>query len=111
MILKIRNFESQSKWEYYDEIRHLSVSYSDYVLDEHGRVVTREKDDDGKQRVPDLDACYISLKKGLEDEGPTRVVTCCFHYRRHELAAEEEIFLAFSDAYLLNDRGKTLERL
>ena len=98
MILKFKVPEVKNKWMYFDHVDRISVS--------RDLKSKKEFDKQWKTDEPpfDCDAVFIDMDMDF----PVSLV--CF--RKSRLSNEDEMAIWFNtEAYLLNDEGKTIERL
>jgi len=100
MILKIRDLDD--RWIYYDKIDRVFIRRG-YMINRRGEITFGEQ---GKRNL-DIDVVYGDLIPEGEDK---MYITLC-HFRTSRNFNELEMHIAFTDAYLLNDEGKTIERL
>jgi len=103
MILKIRDACIEGKWFYYDKIARVSVDSTGYKIHER-QVVDREDE----KHVADL--YFQSIDKAPQKGPIDQVTVCCVRFGVER--GDVEILFGFNtEAYLLNDEGKTIERI
>lgn len=104
MILKIERYRDNQKWWIYDDIKKISISNKMYHS-KHGIEVPGEVD---------IDAVFLDIQPPCEC-GPNdiRCDSCVAYYTLIcRLTNGEEFSIAFDTvAYLLNDDGKTIEKI
>jgi len=109
MILKIRNPKWKDRWEYFEKIEEIAVAKEDYCFDGTGGVVEVSV----PSKTDESADCVVIHRNFATPQGhdpnnrPLAVV--CFCKR-----AGERFTIAFdrhTNVYLLNDDGKTIERL
>ncbi len=101
MILKIQRYKDNQSWWIYDDVRKISISQRMY----HSGVPTVS---DG------MDAYIFDVEAKCECEPDTICCTDCVGYYELicRLNSGEEYSVAFDTiAYLLNDNGKTIEKI
>jgi len=112
MILKVRNPNWRNRWEYFEGIEELSVAKEDYEFDEAGGVVLA-----GCYNPDEPDVVYaqvfvhrnfVTEAQNLDPEHRRKAILC-FCQRNGQVF--NIAFDGIADVYLLNDDGKTIERL
>ena len=98
MILKIQVPEVRNKWVFYDHVEQITVSKGLWAKEKFNK--EWEKDDSHLH----VNAVYID-EKLIAD-----VSLVCFVKRGLSVVEERAVWFN-TEAYLLNDEGKTIERL
>ena len=103
MILKIARYRDKQKWWIYDDIRKISISEPYY---HNGRCRELPQDSGWDALFFDAESiCKCGLGERCEQCVEYYVLVC-------RLNSGEEYAIAFDTvAYLLNDNGKTIERI
>ncbi len=114
MILKIQDTVIKSKWYYYDNITSISFNHNEYFITEENLIFERDFNSTKSPRL-DVNALYAQWIRRETEDDPTQceVIVTRFH-SSYDLNGKgrNELCIAFnSRAYLLNDEGKTIERI
>ena len=116
MILKIQDSINESKWYYYDNIAKISINHNEYMITKDNKVLSKDCQSNKKEYVElDADAVYAQWSHDNETEPPdVGVVVAIFRsfIVLDDIKSGDEMCVAFSRrAYLLNDEGRTIERI
>ena len=122
MILKIQDAINGSKWYYYDHIDKISLNHNEYLVTKDNLIRCKNADSDKSVTKEDLnvDANFTNWSHDEHEEWSNsdneqcKVVVAIFRSPiiLHDPKSGDELCVAFNkQAYLLNDEGKTIERI
>ena len=115
MILKIQDAFNLKKWIYYDNIAKISINYNEYIIDKDEKILQVNTSESSSNPLFELDVDAIFAKWDEKEDNEFTVLTV--HAKNRVVVAifrvpHDEYCVAFnSRAYLLNDEGKTIERI
>lgn len=105
MILKIRDPSEKRKWWFFDEVSRITVDRSGYqITEKEGKIVSANIKANSTGDFVDVDL-VLAASAGI----PLTLVS----FRPERSSNEEGMSIVFKmgSGYLLNDEGKTVERL